>query len=178
MIRRPPRSTLFPYTTLFRSGQSISGRDRGPAAHHLEAAPAIGCRVAAKADDGGAELPREVYKLSNLLTDASPSAAGHLLRQKRQRQDKAINRGSRLRADRRRLHHHARRKGAGEGAEALEFVPPEPSKIWVRRHDVFEARVVNDKRIVRPGRVWAQMRYQAAHGIIVACGATSGFAVA
>src|SRR2546422_3382489 len=28
MIRRPPRSTLFPYTTLFRSAA-------GPAAHHL-----------------------------------------------------------------------------------------------------------------------------------------------
>src|SRR5438094_2355956 len=28
MIRRPPRSTLFPYTTLFRSG-----RDHGPPAH-------------------------------------------------------------------------------------------------------------------------------------------------
>src|SRR3712207_7174600 len=26
MIRRPPRSTLFPYTTLFRSGQLIGGR--------------------------------------------------------------------------------------------------------------------------------------------------------
>src|SRR5438270_3948967 len=26
MIRRPPRSTLFPYTTLFRSGRSPSGR--------------------------------------------------------------------------------------------------------------------------------------------------------
>src|SRR5256885_17187891 len=25
MIRRPPRSTLFPYTTLFRSGQTSSG---------------------------------------------------------------------------------------------------------------------------------------------------------
>src|SRR3712207_8446451 len=25
MIRRPPRSTLFPYTTLFRSGQSAYG---------------------------------------------------------------------------------------------------------------------------------------------------------
>src|SRR5438309_7554847 len=25
MIRRPPRSTLFPYTTLFRSGSSIGG---------------------------------------------------------------------------------------------------------------------------------------------------------
>src|SRR3712207_7186274 len=25
MIRRPPRSTLFPYTTLFRSGRRLSG---------------------------------------------------------------------------------------------------------------------------------------------------------
>src|SRR5258707_10322356 len=35
MIRRPPRSTLFPYTTLFRSGdervrpRTAGGRDRG-----------------------------------------------------------------------------------------------------------------------------------------------------
>src|SRR2546430_7641287 len=28
MIRRPPRSTLFPYTTLFRSPDSSWGRDR------------------------------------------------------------------------------------------------------------------------------------------------------
>src|SRR3712207_9290593 len=27
MIRRPPRSTLFPYTTLFRSENVVSGRD-------------------------------------------------------------------------------------------------------------------------------------------------------
>src|SRR2546422_1799420 len=27
MIRRPPRSTLFPYTTLFRSRQDVSGLD-------------------------------------------------------------------------------------------------------------------------------------------------------
>src|SRR2546429_7003526 len=26
MIRRPPRSTLFPYTTLFRSGEELTGR--------------------------------------------------------------------------------------------------------------------------------------------------------
>src|SRR3712207_9218244 len=26
MIRRPPRSTLFPYTTLFRSGRELSSR--------------------------------------------------------------------------------------------------------------------------------------------------------
>src|SRR5258707_9552895 len=29
MIRRPPRSTLFPYTTLFRSRLSLGGRTRG-----------------------------------------------------------------------------------------------------------------------------------------------------
>src|SRR3712207_8527491 len=28
MIRRPPRSTLFPYTTLFRSGRPALGKDR------------------------------------------------------------------------------------------------------------------------------------------------------
>src|SRR2546426_6146055 len=32
MIRRPPRSTLFPYTTLFRSGQSDPVHRPGPAA--------------------------------------------------------------------------------------------------------------------------------------------------
>src|SRR5256885_8323309 len=31
MIRRPPRSTLFPYTTLFRSRQGPARRDCGPA---------------------------------------------------------------------------------------------------------------------------------------------------
>src|SRR2546422_7910459 len=30
MIRRPPRSTLFPYTTLFRSRSSGGDRDAGP----------------------------------------------------------------------------------------------------------------------------------------------------
>src|SRR5688572_32226740 len=30
MIRRPPRSTLFPYTTLFRSSEQAVGRLAGP----------------------------------------------------------------------------------------------------------------------------------------------------
>src|SRR2546426_2203039 len=33
MIRRPPRSTLFPYTTLFRSGR-VDGPDLEPVAGH------------------------------------------------------------------------------------------------------------------------------------------------
>src|SRR5256885_2618978 len=33
MIRRPPRSTLFPYTTLFRSDNRSSGQDRDTSAN-------------------------------------------------------------------------------------------------------------------------------------------------
>src|SRR3712207_9482243 len=33
MIRRPPRSTLFPYTTLFRSGSHPARRSRTASAH-------------------------------------------------------------------------------------------------------------------------------------------------
>src|SRR2546422_3567681 len=36
MIRRPPRSTLFPYTTLFRSRQDLRGEgERIPSEHAL-----------------------------------------------------------------------------------------------------------------------------------------------
>src|SRR5690348_18019565 len=31
MMRRPPRSTLFPYTTLFRSSPGLPTRDKSPA---------------------------------------------------------------------------------------------------------------------------------------------------
>src|SRR2546426_5887371 len=36
MIRRPPRSTLFPYTTLFRSGGRGDGRDRRAGLRRLQ----------------------------------------------------------------------------------------------------------------------------------------------
>src|SRR6266853_4501957 len=55
MIRRPPRSTLFPYTTLFRSDQlpaveaelehvgrearAVPGRKRGRIVHRIDAVP-------------------------------------------------------------------------------------------------------------------------------------------
>src|SRR2546421_2030845 len=38
MIRRPPRSTLFPYTTLFRSGGSVKVARRGSAAQDVQRA--------------------------------------------------------------------------------------------------------------------------------------------
>src|SRR3712207_7373468 len=36
MIRRPPRSTLFPYTTLFRSARGRAGVVRGRGAGHAD----------------------------------------------------------------------------------------------------------------------------------------------
>src|SRR2546425_11111975 len=38
MIRRPPRSTLFPYTTLFRSVQLRGQSSHGPARHRARSA--------------------------------------------------------------------------------------------------------------------------------------------
>src|SRR2546428_5218690 len=43
MIRRPPRSTLFPYTTLFRS---VRPRARAPGLRHAPPPSAPGCRRA------------------------------------------------------------------------------------------------------------------------------------
>src|SRR3712207_8696877 len=54
MIRRPPRSTLFPYTTLFRSSRRRGdGPDR--AARQVDPAPGLyrGCVLARRRPGGG-----------------------------------------------------------------------------------------------------------------------------
>src|SRR2546425_7556426 len=61
MIRRPPRSTLFPYTTLFRSVLDVVGLDAPgfivPPAHALEVVtPLEGHEVRAGAQDDGRTL--------------------------------------------------------------------------------------------------------------------------
>src|SRR2546427_7866709 len=69
MIRRPPRSTLFPYTTLFRSGRdglhARTDRDRGGAVQRARRHPR---RVRLR--DGGArseEHTSELQSQSNLV---------------------------------------------------------------------------------------------------------------
>src|SRR3712207_8331659 len=42
MIRRPPRSTLFPYTTLFRSGAAADVGGRAPGRRVAGRVPAVG----------------------------------------------------------------------------------------------------------------------------------------
>src|SRR3989442_4644078 len=45
MIRRPPRSTLFPYTTLFRSVGQIQAGKQDPRDGRLQVARLLVCRV-------------------------------------------------------------------------------------------------------------------------------------
>src|SRR2546425_6825047 len=54
MIRRPPRSTLFPYTTLFRSALVLA-RERDDAAEEVEL-DHFGRRVVREVDDEGLRL--------------------------------------------------------------------------------------------------------------------------
>src|SRR2546422_5808168 len=44
MIRRPPRSTLFPYTTLFRSGSKRPRRHRGRELSRVQPGDEVGAR--------------------------------------------------------------------------------------------------------------------------------------
>src|SRR5438477_7130338 len=53
MTRRPPRSTLFPYTTLFRSRQATGAADRGlTVARPAEADTAAARNKIGRADEG------------------------------------------------------------------------------------------------------------------------------
>src|SRR2546425_9016399 len=56
MIRRPPRSTLFPYTTLFRSVRAERGLSQD-AAYHSE----VGIAVPVPRQPGDHDVPAEVY---------------------------------------------------------------------------------------------------------------------
>src|SRR5258707_9205362 len=79
MIRRPPRSTLFPYTTLFRSDGVAGGQGEQPAGGFDGAAVVEQRQVAdrAGADDGvvdrseehTAELQSRQYLVCRLLLD-------------------------------------------------------------------------------------------------------------
>src|SRR2546425_13218276 len=78
MIRRPPRSTLFPYTTLFRSAEvrALIERGRRPRRPHVGADG--GCLLC-EAATGTPRLPlvAESAEAVGVLSVGEPSAAGH-----------------------------------------------------------------------------------------------------
>src|SRR3712207_8162962 len=75
MIRRPPRSTLFPYTTLFRSpGQRRAAAQpgragAGPAARHGQAAVGALARGGPRSEEHTSELQSRQYLVCRLLLE-------------------------------------------------------------------------------------------------------------
>src|SRR3712207_6854509 len=68
MIRRPPRSTLFPYTTLFRSrnrAREVRGADTRPARSHAVHRPANVDR----SEEHTSELQSRQYLVCRLLLE-------------------------------------------------------------------------------------------------------------
>src|SRR2546426_8531660 len=69
MIRRPPRSTLFPYTTLFRSWSSSRSR-RGRAARGTRRGAARGrCRRPPRSEEHTSELQSPCNLVCRLLLE-------------------------------------------------------------------------------------------------------------
>src|SRR3712207_8850727 len=98
MIRRPPRSTLFPYTTLFRSRRRLQGRlddagiDGGRACVRVDAAY-LGEVSAGVEDDA---RPHGVDRKSTRLNSSHANISYAVLCLKQKRSDRAVSRGCRL----------------------------------------------------------------------------------
>src|SRR2546425_5398000 len=65
MIRRPPRSTLFPYTTLFRSGRP----PRRPARPRSSSSPSLVLCPGARSEEHTSELQSLAYLVCRLLLE-------------------------------------------------------------------------------------------------------------
>src|SRR6266853_161460 len=63
MIRRPPRSTLFPYTTLFRS--SAAGQEH----HQLRRGPAVDVDAVGRSEEHTSELQSQSNLVCRLLLE-------------------------------------------------------------------------------------------------------------
>src|SRR3712207_7783912 len=75
MIRRPPRSTLFPYTTLFRSGH-LEARVRGHLRRRVDADPRAravvlrgGVGLDVRSEEHTSELQSRQYLVCRLLLE-------------------------------------------------------------------------------------------------------------
>src|SRR2546422_1658353 len=69
MIRRPPRSTLFPYTTLFRSRHGLQPARRRPSRRPRSANPARPERPRWRSEEHTSELQSRLHLVCRLLLE-------------------------------------------------------------------------------------------------------------
>src|SRR2546422_7843390 len=79
MIRRPPRSTLFPYTTLFRSPSTrrraasrAAHGPRAPGSRRVASAPSVRARVR-RSEEHTSELQSRLHLVCRLLLEKKKS---------------------------------------------------------------------------------------------------------
>ena len=70
MIRRPPRSTLFPYTTLFRSERALSAEELKQIDEQFDRLIALGESSSLPADDAVDEEEEEVEEEGKSVADS------------------------------------------------------------------------------------------------------------
>src|SRR5438876_9048480 len=69
MIRRPPRSTLFPYTTLFRSWRLVSAGKHREAKPIAEQAQRLAKSLGLRSEEHTSELQSPVHLVCRLLLE-------------------------------------------------------------------------------------------------------------
>src|SRR2546422_2008165 len=90
MIRRPPRSTLFPYTTLFRS-VDCAGLNPDKLTVALEADGQGNIRVQDRSEEHTSELQSRLHLVCRLLLEKKKTARGHSANRKLEHADDVRN---------------------------------------------------------------------------------------
>src|SRR2546427_5689606 len=84
MIRRPPRSTLFPYTTLFRSGVCVATSGPGAtnlvtglATAHMDSSPVVAITGQDRSEEHTSELQSQSNLVCRLLLEKKKDTSTH-----------------------------------------------------------------------------------------------------
>src|SRR5436190_13816645 len=80
MIRRPPRSTLFPYTTLFRSKRHPAAEDQGPGHRRQSDRRAHPDRKSTRLNSSHTVISYAVFCLKKKKTKASATTTFHFVK--------------------------------------------------------------------------------------------------
>src|SRR5258705_9947603 len=99
MIRRPPRSTLFPYTTLFRSrtAPAARGRPSGPArrstayGHLHRRARRCPCRGRSRSEEHTSELQSLRHLVCRLLLEKKKKQIPHSISRDRRKEARKLS---------------------------------------------------------------------------------------